>query len=91
MIACSREIRRVDLRDILRQRACCLINQRAAATGRPDPRGVTLQRTGDPVEEIQPGGVDPPAGLDDERHEVALVPVLGHFYVVLRSARPGIR
>ena len=64
--------------------AALLTNERRRATGRPDPRSVTLQRTGDPVEEIQPGGVDPPAGLDDERHEVALVPVLGHFYVALR-------
>ncbi len=44
----------------------------------PEPaRGVPLQLCGDLiVEELQPGGVDPPSRLDDEGHEVTLVAVL---------------
>ena len=75
-----REIGRVDLRSDLRQHVP-LLRQRPhhvdpiqrRAPGRPDLRGVALQRAGDRVEEIQPGGVDPAPCLDDEGHKVVLV------------------
>jgi hypothetical protein len=61
-----REIRRVGLRDNLRQLVTLMLNQRGGdptqrhAPARPDLRDVPFQRSGCLiVEEVQPGGADP--------------------------------
>jgi hypothetical protein len=90
-----REIGRVDLHRDLRQHVPLLPDSPARrrphtaprAPARPDLRGVALQRAGDRVEEIQPGGVDPAPCLDDEGHEVVLVTVLRRFDVAVHRRR----